>query len=349
MYNVFTIATTWGSPLIGGLVSNSSGSVTQFRVISGLQALSLPLLVLGAPETAFDRSFPPGMVPFPALGMSFSRGSVDEGGSSWSYRLRRRITIDQAKGYVRGVLEQPSYRGLRTLSTALQALRTLVAPTTCLLALSLVPYGALWGFATSFALVATPPPLALGPAGVGALMVGPWVMATAVVGFGLYRGFHQKFTRRVSYAIVAVGSSLVFIALLSFGLGLDNMNHDRHRPRGPDGPFSLPLVFTPEAARQLSLPLLSFQLGVLAAGLHVDTTTRPLVRSASFTSPSIAVAHRSIGDMHAGVVVLRGLAAAVFVAVCWYLDEAVWRADGTVMGLVDLRMLKQSGSFFEHD
>ncbi|KAM4060348.1 major facilitator superfamily protein [Hirsutella rhossiliensis] len=387
LYNIFTIATTWGSPLIGGLISNTSGSfTTQFRIISGLHALSLPLLALGSPETAFDRSRLPVMAPSPGFGTSVSRGGADDG-DSWSYCLRHHISVDRATGYVKGVLNPPPFKGPKTLPTALQAPRALIAPTTCLLfALSSIPHGALWGFATSVALFTAPPPLALGPASIGALMVGPWIMATAVVGgCCFYRGFHQKFTRRVSYAIVAVGTFLVLIGLLSFGLGLHNfMTLDRHRPRGPAGPFSLALAFfTPQAARQLSLPLLSFQLGVLAAGLHVlDTTTRPLlVRSASFTSSSIAVAHRSIGDMHAGVIILRNLAAAVFVAampaaithvgglkaaaiglavahaclaaaivaLCWFGDEAVWRADGRVMGLVDLRLLKQSVSFFEHD
>lgn len=383
VYNIFTIATTWGSPLVGGLVSSASGSwAAQFRVISALHVVSLPLLVLGAPETAFDRTSSAVMAPPPGYGWSARRRD--------SRLYRHSLSVGEAVGHVRGVLRQPCFRGPRTLPTALQAPRALVAPTTCLLsAMSAVPHGALWGLATSVALFAAPPPLSLDPASIGALMAGPCVMATAVVGgFCFYRGFHQKFTRRVSYAIVAVGSFLVLIGLLSFGLGLDNfMTLDRHRPRGPAGPFSLALVFfTPQAARQLSLPLLSFQLGVLAAGLHVlDTTTRPLlVRSASFTSSSIAVAHRSIGDMHAGVVVQRNLAAAVFVpavpaaiahvgslkaaviglavahallaaaivALCWLFDEAVWRADGRVMGLVDLRLLKQlqqSVSFFEHD
>ena len=141
--------------------------------------------------------------------------------------------------------------------------------------------------------------------------------------------------------------------------------------------------FSPEAAEQLSLPLLSFQLGALAGGLYVlDTITRPvLARSASFTSSSVAVAQRSIGDMHVGIVVLRNLTAGVFImampsavahaaglraaviglnvtqilltgaiiALWWFFDEVIWRVDGKVMGLVDLGLLKQSASFFDHD
>lgn len=369
LYNVFTIATTWGSPLVGGVASTRAGSFTeQFRIICSFYALAVPLLALGVPETAFDRSTA-AIAPSPVPGMG--------GSPPWRpWRLRHRLNKEAAIEYVKGT-KLLSFRGPITLPTALQAPRAFMAPTTCLLfVLSFIPYGVLWGLATSLALFTTPLPLALDPAKIGTLMVGPWVFATVVVGgFCFYRGFHQKFTRRVSYGVIAAGTFLVLIGALSFGLGVYNF-----MTRSPSASIRF---FSPEAADQLSLPLLSFQLGALAGGLYVlDTTTRPvLARSASFTSPSIAVGQRSIGDMHAGVVVLRNLAAGIFimampsavahaaglraaaiglavthvllagavVALWWFFDEAIWRVDGKVMGLVDLRMLKQSVSFFDHD
>ncbi|POR35578.1 Major facilitator superfamily domain, general substrate transporter [Tolypocladium paradoxum] len=369
LYNVFTIATTWGSPLVGGVASTNAGSFTdQFRIICGFYVLAVPLLALGAPETTFDRSTAAiARSPVPGMG----------GSSPWRpWRLRHRLNKETAVEFVKGI-KLLSFRCPLTLPTALQAPRALVAPTTCLLfVLSFIPYGALWGLATSIALVATPLPLALDPAKIGTLTVGPWIFATFVVGgFCFYRGFHQKFTRGVGYGIIAVGTFLVLIGVLSFGLGICNF-----MTRDPTAPNRF---FIPEAADQLSLPLLSFQLGALAGGLYVlDTTTRPvLARSTSFTASSIAVAQRSIGDMHACVVVLRNLAAGVFimampsalahvaglraaviglavtqvlvaggiVALWWFFDEAIWRADGTVMGLVDLRLSKQSESFFDDD
>lgn len=175
--------------------------------------------------------------------------------------------------------------------------------------------------------------------------------------------------------IISAGSMLALTGLISFGLGLHNFMTPHPSPAEP--------YFTPQSAEQMSLPLLSLQLGILASGNYIlDTVTRPLLaRSASFTSSSIAVAQRSIGDMQSGVVILRNLAAGTFIlsmpsamtafgglkaaviglgvtqvlitgailALLWYLDETIWRADGKTMGLVDLRLLKQSVSFFETD
>jgi hypothetical protein len=211
-------------------------------------------------------------------------------------------------------------------------------------------------------------------------MTGPWLISSLVVGgFCFYRGLHERFTKRISYLIISTGSILALTGLLSYGLGIHNFSTPRTSPRtSPASSF-----FTPEAATEISLPLLSLQLGILAGGAYVlDTVTRPLLaRSASFTSSNIAVAQRSIGDMHSGVIIWRNLAASIFIlvipnalsiygalksvsiglsitqviltggvmALWWYFDEAIWRADGMMMELVDLRLLKQSVSFFEGD
>ena len=56
------IATTWGSPLIGGAVSTTpAGFTRQFKIIVGFLSAAIVLLVFGAPETVFDRSnyYPP--------------------------------------------------------------------------------------------------------------------------------------------------------------------------------------------------------------------------------------------------------------------------------------------------
>jgi hypothetical protein len=207
-------------------------------------------------------------------------------------------------------------------------------------------------------------------------MTGPWIIASLVAaGLGFYRGLYKGLTKRLSYLIVSTGGVLALIGLLAFGLGIDNSV----KPQAtPSNPFS-----TSNTASQISLPLLSLQLGILAGGTYaLDSITRPLLaRSASFTSSNITVAQRSIGDMHGAVIMLRNLAAGVFVLVMpnavavygalrsaviglsitqamltcgaialWeFFDESIWRADGMVMGLVDLRLLKQPVSFFETD
>ncbi|PHH73797.1 hypothetical protein CDD80_3554 [Ophiocordyceps camponoti-rufipedis] len=346
---MLTTASTWATPLLSGLTSSltpSNPPAAPFRLIAGLHLVSLPLLILCAPETVFDRS-----------------DSSDSDSDA---------STKASRGYIRNVIRfRPPLTS--SSSSAARAVRAVVAPSTCLVsALSAVPYAALWGLAAVGAILVVPEPLELGPVVVGALLTGPWVLATLVVG-GLacfYRGFHDRFTRRAGCVVVAVGAFLVVVGLLSFGLGLDNF---MIKPVPSSPPY-----FTPSAAQQLSPPLLALQLGILAAGIHVlDTATRPLIaRSASFSSSSVAAAQGSIGDMHAAIVAFRSFAAAIGIAtlrasplrpaviamtvvqilvvpavllLCWYAGEAVWRADGRVLRLVDARELKQSGSFFDHD
>ncbi|PHH59380.1 hypothetical protein CDD81_3339 [Ophiocordyceps australis] len=375
LYTLFVLATTWGSPLLGGVASHHDGSfTTQFAIISSLFALALPLLVLGAPETAFDRPAP-GSSPMRTPGLDFNMPR-----RRYPWRLGHWFHGRLVLAYLKQ-MKPVSYHGHVSMSTFLQAPRAFVAPTTGLLALlSLIPYSTLWGLALSLALLVSPAPLNLSPPRIGVLMAGPWLLASAVVGaFCFYRGFHSHFTRPISYTLVAAGSFLLLIGLLSFGLGLYNFMLSQPLR----GPMMLFQPFSSQAASQLSPALLSFQLGVLAAAVCViDTATRPvLARSASFTSPRIAVAHRSMADMNAGLVVMRSLAASAFVAampslvsspsglkdlaiglavtqavislavvLLWhFFEKTIWRADGRIMGLVDLRMLKYTGSFFDYN
>ncbi|KAF5123453.1 putative MFS-type transporter [Metarhizium anisopliae] len=366
IYNLLTITTTWGSPLLGGLASSNAKSFTsQFRIINCLYFLALPLLAFGAPETVFDRSRAT-ITPLPILGLDGRRPR----------RFRHRRNMETAVEYIKK-MKPLSFKASITMSTVLQVPRAIIAPTTCLLfVLTFIPYGAFWGLTSSVSILTTPAPISLDVSLTGTMMTGPWIIASLVVGgFCFYRGLYERFTKRVSYLIISMGGILSLTGLLSYGLGIHNfMTADP----GPPAPF-----FTSNTAGQISLPLLSLQLGILAGGIYtLDTITRPLLaRSASFTSSSIAVAQRSIGDMHSGVIILRNLAAGVFVlampnaftvygalksvviglgttqviltaltmTLWWYLDESIWRADGRVMRLVDLKLLKQSLNFFDAD
>lgn len=366
IYNLLAITTTWGSPLVGGLASKNANSFTnQFRIINCFYFLALPLLALGAPETAFDRSRAT-LTPLPIPGLDIWR----------PWRLRHRLNKETAIEYIKK-MKPCSFKASVTLPVVLQVPRAIITPTTCLLVvLSFIPHGALWGLATSISFLTTPQPVSLDPAMTGVLMAGPWIIASLVVGgFCFYRGLYERFTKRVSYLIISTGTIFSLTGLLSYGLGIHNFMTSHPTPSNP--------FFTSNTAGQISLPLLSLQLGILAGGTYtLDVITRPLLaRSASFTSSNMAVAQRSIGDMHSGVIIWRNLTAGIFIlalpnavtvygalksaviglgitqvlltaglmTLWWYLDESIWRADGMIMGLVDLRLLKQSVSFFETD
>ncbi|KAG6004047.1 hypothetical protein E4U21_001443 [Claviceps maximensis] len=366
IYNIFTITSTWGSPLLGGLISRNANDFTNvFRLINCSFLLAFPLLAFAAPETSFDRSRA-SLTPLPTPGLD-----------AWHpWKFREGVNKTSITEYLKK-MKPFSFQAPITLPMILQAPRALIAPTTGLLfILTCIPFGALWGLATSISLITAPAPLSLNLSLTGILMTGPWVIASICVGgFSFYRGIHERFTQRVSCLVLSTGTALVLIGLLSYGLGIQNFMTSEPSPSNP--------IFSTATAAEVSLPLLSLQLGILAGGSYImDTTARPfIVQSASFTSSSIAIARRSIVDMQSGVVVLRNLAAGLFVlfmpyavtiygglktavigmattqilltgaamTVWWLRGESIWRADGLIMGLVDLELLKESTSFFEED
>lgn len=373
LYNILNVAATWGSPLAGGAMASARQTdvvVYQFRVISGLFLLAMPLVCLAAPETAFDRS-QAAAAPTPVSGFTLSR--------RWQpWRVKHRLTRSRVLGHLHD-MRPVSFRGHATRGILLQVPRALAAPTTALVfLLSCVPVAALWGLAASLSLLLEPEPVGASPAALGAVMTGPWVVPTVIVGsLALYRGVHLQFTQLANCLVVCAGSSLALIGIFSFGLGVNNFMAAPHAASHSSS------LFSDDGASQLSFALISFQLAILAAGTAVlDAATRPsLARSASFTSSNMTIALRSIGDMHTGVIVLRNLAAGIFamaipvavahpgglkavalglgvtqilisgviIALRCYFDESIWRADGKVMGLVDLSSLKLSVSFFDTD
>ena len=380
LYNILNIAATWGSPLIGGVASQNYGNFTiQFRIISGLFALALPLMLLAAPETAFDRSRAAAAAT-PVSGFTLS-------GTWQPWSIRYRLTKTSITKYL-NQMRPRSFHTPITKSTVLQIPRAIVAPSTILVfLLSCVPFCALWGYSSSVSLFFTPKPLSTSPTVVGTLMAGPLVLPILVItSFALYRGVNLQFTRLTNCLIICGGSSLALLGILSFGLGLNNfMSPGYTTATSPNSDSRTWHFFKTDGADQLSLPLVSFQIGILAAGSTVlDAATRPsLARSASFTSSNMSIALRSISDMHAGIVVLRNFAIGIFTVVVpvvsssssagglkavaiglgvtqsvvataivvagVFLDESIWRADGRVMGLVDLSSFKLSSSFFDTD
>lgn len=370
IYNVFSIATTWGSPLVGGAASNNSHTFTvQFRIISAFFIVAIPLIAFAAPETVFDRANA-AVAPTPVSGFTLSR--------KWQpWRLRHRMTKDRIWDYLYS-MRPCTFTSPITRNIVLQFPRALIAPTTIItFLLSFLPICGLWGLSSSLSLILAPAPLSTNPQLVGNIMVGPWILATLVVSsLCFYRGEHLKVTQLAHCLFVVGGSSLGLISMLTFGLGLTNYMSPHTT--------SSPPTFFPSNGPQISFALLSFQLGILATGIAIlDAVTRPLLaRSAEFTSSSMAISVRNIGDMHTGVVIYRNLTSGIFVlaipaaiaassgglravviglsvtqiilvtailVIRRFFDQSIWRADGRIMGLVDLSSLKQSMSFFDTD
>lgn len=361
--------TTWGAPLLGGLASQNAGRFTvQFDIVNVFQIVAIPLLVFGAPETAFERSFSSSAAPTP--------GSAPPSASEAPKPLRK-PTVEDAKAYLR-TMRPVSFAGATDLRTLLQAPRAFVAPTTVLLVVvTLLPYCTLWGLAESLSLLFFPMPWMLSEGNLGALMTVPFALAiTALVATAVWRRRASDYTPYCIACTLAAGTVLAASGILAFGLKThDVMNEVSAEPSN--------VFATDGVGTHLSFPLLSLLLGLLAAGAAtLDTAIRPVIwRSTQFTSSNMNVCLRNVADMDAGVTCWRNMFAGVFVmtvpdaiimwaglkatvlglgisqilvgvagcALWWFYDEHVRGLDGRVMGLVDLSMLKRTGSFFDTD
>ncbi|KAB5555092.1 major facilitator superfamily domain-containing protein [Coniochaeta sp. 2T2.1] len=370
VYSIVQVATTWGPPLLGGLASSTStGFGLQFAVLSAFFLIAVPALALGAPETAFDRAY--NMAQTPATGSTT--------GYIKSLPLAPRTRLDVVKDYI-AKLKPLSYTSpQRNSATLLQVPRAFIAPTTILNSLvSFLPLCTLWGLSLSLPLLFAPMPFNLSTTTLGLLTTGPFLLATAVTAlFALWPKWHITFTATRSNSIaLSAGTALIFTGLLAFGLHLSSCM--------TPVPMDQTMVYAINyLGSRVSFPLLSFLLGLVAAGAAViDSASRPLIRrSTAFTSSNLGVALRNTTHMDAGVGFWRTLMAGVFViavpnavwdweglkatcigvgvaqvllagvvgAVWWFWDESVRRLDGRVMRLVDLSILKRAGSFFDTD
>ncbi|KAF6807038.1 major facilitator superfamily transporter [Colletotrichum sojae] len=366
-YNVLSVATTWGAPLFGGLATRNAGRFTiQFDIINVFQIFAIPLLVLAAPETAFERWYSGSPAPTPASAASLV---------SRPPKALGRPTVEDGKAYLR-TMRPVTFSGVMDSRTILQAPRAFVAPTTGLLfVVTFLPYCSLWGLTQSLSLLFFPLPWMLTPDNLSSILAGPFILVVLTVsGLAFYRRRHSQFSGYHLMCIIGGGTALAAAGILAFGL----KTHDVMSELPASTVFTLDGV-----GARLSFLLLSLVLGFLAAGVAVlDAAIRPVIwRSTQFTSSNMNVCLRNVADMDAGVTCWRNMFAGIFVmtipdaivswaglkatviglgvsqifigmAACatwWFFDERIRRMDGRVMGLVDLSMLKRTGSFFDTD
>lgn len=326
-------------------------------------------MALTAPETAFDRARA-AIATTPIFIYTFP----------WEPQpVQLELSKDSVLDYVKE-MRPWSYESEKSVSICIQSPRALAAPTTALVFfITALPHCVLWGLIASLSLLFSSSPISLHPSSVGTLLTGPWLLAISVVaGICFYRSTNQKFCSCVSNLTLAGGALLALIGMISFGL---DVNSFMTWPTSTTNQGHS--LFEPEAAQELNLPVLSLQLGLLAAGAYaLEAAARPLLaRSASFTASSMATAQRSVGDMHSWVIILRNLIAGAFVLavphiICqegglkslviglsvaqvvitvsilflWrFCEKTIWKMDGKVMGLVNLRMPHPEESFFDMD
>lgn len=372
IHAIATASSTWGAPIIGGFASQTPvGFSLQFTILSSFFVVAVPLVVLGAPETVFDRAY--------TLSAPATSNSISSFKKPMNLNPRKLISIETAREYA-SRLKPVSYVGPTNSRTLLQAPRACVAPTTLLVALvSIVPVGAVWGLTQSLSLVFAPMPFNMMPGNIGVLMTAPWLLATAVVALLAFlpRWGVRMGPRWPTFAL-AGASILSMVGILALGL---HIAMSMTRPPGDNGETSV-FALNYLGAR-VSVVGSSILMGLAASGMYMlEAIVRPVIESSTqFTSSNLGVAQRNTHDMAAGVRFWTTLIAAIFVmtvpmaawswdglrslvvglavtqgllaagvgALWYWRGECVWRLDGRVMRLVDLSMLRKAGSFFDLD
>lgn len=365
---VVSVTATWGSPLLGGVASSGPrGFCLQYEVLSIFLALGTWAIAFGVPESTFERS---------SISM-FSRDSLQSRPRlNWPWI---RFSTEAAKDYISRMRPWTFRVSLLDSTLLLRAPRAMVTPTILLLfSVSLLPYAALWGFASSLSLLFSVMPFMLPTQSIGALLTGPFIFATVILITLALPLYTARFTSTIHYTTLAIGAIVASVGTFGFGLYIEgSMVVSANGTRN-----SLGTMWTLDAVgANISFPVVSFLLGLLAAGsLTLDATIRPMIqRSISFTSVNLSAAMRSTIDMHAGLTCLRNLVAGAFIiglpnavwawdglrsaalgigiaqffiagtvgCVWWQWQEHVWRLDGKVIGAIDPSAAVLSKSYFD--
>ncbi|KAI0109829.1 MFS general substrate transporter [Daldinia grandis] len=366
LHHAISVAAMLGSPLLGGIASaGPRGFELQFEIMSAFLTISILLLVLGAPETAYNRATLDVQVP-----------TIQRSQSLWPNMTYTRAAAMQYMAKMKPWSYQANEINLVLI---LQAPRAIVAPTTALLfAVTLLPYAGFWSLLHSLSMLFSPLPFMLSSASIGSLMTAPFLLATPIAVALALPSFLKRFSRTVHLTTLALGTTFASIGMLGFGLYLSG---SMEMPADSSTvPLTMPWSF---GLDRVSLPVVSFLLGLLAAGsLALDSTFWPVIqRSTAFTSANLTVCLRNTADMHGSLACFRNIVAGalilglpntvlswddlktatlglgiaqiiITIAVCgvyWYWDENVRRLDGRIMGLIDLSMLKETASVFERD
>ncbi|KAL2061545.1 hypothetical protein VTL71DRAFT_6922 [Oculimacula yallundae] len=198
-YNVISIWFTWGTPILGGFVSQSNdGYRNLIMIINVIQAFSIALLIFATPETTFDRA----SSQQPALDNAPAKSAI--------------------KSYIETLkLSNAHSTSKFTMSEALRPLRALAAPSAILTTLLTAPLlASAFGAASSLSLLFAPMPTFLFPARIGYLFVLPLVFSLLAYALGSFvTKLVAKPNSGVKTLTVAGPGLLIGVAgLLAFGL-----------------------------------------------------------------------------------------------------------------------------------
>lgn len=203
-YNVISICFTWGSPILGGYVSQSGESYrAQLMIVTIIQAFSIVLLILGTPETTFDR-------------YASQQPSADTAAPK-STMKKYLETLKMSNAHSTSAFN---------MNKALRPLKVMAAPSAILAALLTAPLLATaYGVAQSLSLLFSAMPTFLFPSRLGFLFILPLVFSLLAYTLGSFVTYlrtkppnHLSGTEGKTLTAAGPGLLMSVIGLLAFGL-----------------------------------------------------------------------------------------------------------------------------------
>jgi len=378
LYNISNIFFTWGTPILGGYLSQTNqGFRNQIMAINIIQAFSIVFLIFATPETTFSRS---------STSTSTSQSpntttvSAPSAGKFKSYLSTLRFTIPSSSSTSKSKMTRP--------------LRALAAPTTILtFLLTAPPTATALAVASTLSLLFSSMPTFLFPARIGYLFIAPLVLSLLLYtasSFTLPRAPRSRQAHTQPFLIAIPALVLAFAGTLAFGLYTYGKLMSTTRAKGSQ--FTLYVQ-----GQDLSLQIVSVLFGLLvagavlvnAAGVSIVTATSALGSKSQqdedfdeeeSASNALQFAHKLLQDVLTGIFIigmplwvksgadmLAGLKdAAIALAVVqvvigssvaallWAQGEGVARLDARVLGVSggrgygqDVLELKKGDSYFE--
>ncbi|KUJ10491.1 MFS general substrate transporter [Mollisia scopiformis] len=251
-YNVVNMLFLWGSPILGGFLSQSTqGFRNQIMVVNIIQAFSIVFLILGAPETTFDRTT--GATP-----------PAENAPSGTPFKLY----LNTLK-----LKTQHSTRPF-SITRAMQPLKALYAPSTLLTMLLSAPlFATSFGIAESLSLIFTSMPTFLFPSRLGFLFILPLIFSLLTYTISSYIIYIRSkpphhlspSASNITLGVSIPGLVLAVAGLLSLGLYTEQALMPTIVSDGSGSVFAL------LTGADISLKTVSALFGILVAGSVVLT------------------------------------------------------------------------------
>lgn len=257
IYTVTSLTFTWGSPILGGYISQTSQSFRQeIMVLTIIQAFSILFILIFVPETSFSPS---------STSTTTSEPSVSP-----------------FRSYVKS-LHPILYRAPFSAQCAMKPIRVLGAPTTILTFLITFPLiAAAYAVANSLALLFAAMPTFLFPSRLGFIFILPFVFSLFTFSLVSVTAYVRSrpprhITSPNNLVAIIPGAILGVSGLLAFGLYTSNELTPKTISEGD-------IVFTLDATGiHLSLKVVSALFGMLVA-----STTVLSYSASTYLSPSAA-------------------------------------------------------------